>query len=130
MGLCKDCNFSEKSIPFLGDSCYKCFNLKLNKFKDNLFPLDFGCSYWECKEVLKDKVGKVIQEGDFLSVNPTDDDWLAFVVRHDRRLMFASELDNFDAVSDVSLRDVLFGSDNPAIIVGNIHESRIDFGEF
>jgi hypothetical protein len=80
-------------------------------------------------EILKDKYGKVIKRGDFLKVNPVDDDWLDFVVWHDNKLMFATEID-CEPHGNVPLREVLFGSKNPAIIVGNIHTNLIEFSEF
>ena len=82
----------------------------------------------EPKEILKDKDGVVIKEGDFLKVNPMDDDWLDIVIFYENKLMFAREV-NKD-FNSVALRDVLQDSDNPAIIIGNIHTSRIEFGEY
>lgn len=80
-------------------------------------------------EILKDKFGKIIKIGDFLKVNPDDDDWLDFVVWHDHKLMFATEIDR-EPGGNVPLREVLLGSDNPAIVVGNIHNNRIAFHEW
>ncbi len=79
------------------------------------------------KDNYYDKVGKKIEVGDFLEVNPEDDSWLDLVIRFGGNLIFVSE---FTSNEPVRLSDVLQGSDNPAIIVGNLYKHRIEFHEF
>lgn len=79
------------------------------------------------KEKLFDKNHKLIQEGDFMSINPDDDSWLDLVIRYDGKLIYASELSGYDKIR---LRDCLYGSDNPSVIVGNLQSNRIEFHEW
>ncbi len=78
----------------------------------------------EDKDNYYDKNGTKIKTGDFMKVNPTDDDWLDLVIKYAGNLIFVSELTQSEPVR---LRDVLQGSHNPAIVVGNLHENRIEF---
>jgi hypothetical protein len=80
-------------------------------------------------EILRDKFGKIIRNGDFLKVNPEDDDWLDLVIEMDGKLMFISELTRKYG-GNVPLRMVLQESENPAIVVGNLFENRIEFSEY
>ncbi len=76
------------------------------------------------KEKLFDKNHKLIQEWDFMSINPEDDDWLDLVIRFDGKLIYASELSGYDKIR---LRECLYGSDNPSVIVGNLRTNRVEF---
>jgi len=77
-------------------------------------------------DTYKDKNGKTIQIGDFLEVNPDDDTCLDLVIRYAGNLIFVSELTSSEPVR---LNEVLQGSDNPAVIVGNLYDNRIEFHE-
>ena len=78
------------------------------------------------KNTYCDKNGKKIQRGDFLEVNPDDGSWLDLVIRYAGNLIFVSELTDYEPVR---LKEVLQGSDNPAVIVGNLLDNRIEFHE-
>ena len=71
-----------------------------------------------------DKVGKKIKVGDFMKMNPDDDDWLELVIRFGGNLIFVSELTSDEPLR---LKDNLKDSDNPALIVGNFYDNRIEF---
>ena len=77
----------------------------------------------EDKDKYYDKVGTKIKEGDFLMMNPDDDDWLDFVIRYGGNLILVSELTG----GEIKLSECLQGSDNPSVIVGNLHNNRIEF---
>lgn len=76
------------------------------------------------KDTYYDKVGEKIKEGDFMEINPEDDSWLDLVIRFAGNLILVSELTSDEPVR---LSEVLKGSDNPAVIVGNLHDNRIEF---
>lgn len=79
------------------------------------------------EEILKDGRGDIIEEGDFVQVNPKDDNWLDLVVSHHGRLILASELRRGETLK---LRDMLLGSENPIEKDGNIYQSRVEIGSW
>ena len=84
--------------------------------------------YIKEKEMLFDKNGKRIECWDVMKINPEDDSWLDLVIRYEGRLIFASEISSEDS-EPVRLREVLQGSDNPAVIVGNLRNCSMTFEE-
>ena len=74
------------------------------------------------KERLFDKNNALIKDWDVMSINPDDDDWLDLVIRCDGKLIYASELGEGEVIR---LRDCLYGSDNPSVIVGNLRNNRV-----
>ena len=78
-------------------------------------------------DTYRDKKGTKIQAGDFLDMNPDDDNYLELVIRYAGNLILVSELTNSEPIR---LKDVLQGSDNPAVIVGNLYDNRIEFHEW
>ena len=88
----------------------------------------------EFMQKFTDKEGNQIKPYDILKVNPEDDDWLDLVIKHKGELIFISELDEDGKIkvdgSCVKLKEVLFGSENPAIIVGNLNGNRLEFSKW
>jgi len=79
--------------------------------------------------ILKDKNGIILKEGDFIMWNPDDDDWLDIIISHHGELMSAYELGSTNP-DKLLLKDSLFGSDNPVLKVGNIHDNCVEISEF
>ncbi len=79
------------------------------------------------KEKLFDKNHKLIKEWDVMSINPDDDSWLDLVIRYDGKLIYASELEGYDKIR---LRECLYDSDNPSVVVGNLRNNRVEFFEW
>ena len=78
-------------------------------------------------DTYRDKNGTKIQAGDFLDMNPDDENYFGFVISYAGNLIFVSELTSREPIR---LKDVLQGSDTPSVIRGNLYNQRIEFHEW
>lgn len=109
------------------DECVELLEALKQYKEDDFHARLFIIKQIQDKEKLFDKNHKLIQEWDVMSINPDDDSWLDLVIRYTGKLIYATELIGNEPIR---LRDCLYGSDNPSVVVGNLRNNRVEFHEW